>query len=345
MLLPSIIAFPGSSPHTRGAPHRWGLTRGVAGIIPAYAGSTAATGAWRPIRSDHPRIRGEHGLRRHGHRRHRGSSPHTRGAPTSCPSSHSRLPDHPRIRGEHDINLANTRNPLGSSPHTRGAPWLVGSPGWLLGIIPAYAGSTSGARCAARAPSDHPRIRGEHFLMMVYAVLYRGSSPHTRGARMPGDPRRFRFRIIPAYAGSTGEHTKPSHSRRDHPRIRGEHSTYATSIPTRGGSSPHTRGALGLAVKTGDCERIIPAYAGSTCVGPPGVAGPGDHPRIRGEHFAEAHGFGLARGSSPHTRGARDREIGNSQAVGIIPAYAGSTAGRQPTEPATRDHPRIRGEH
>ena len=30
---------------------------------------------------------------------------------------------------------------------------------------------------------------------------------------------------------------------------------------------------------------------------------------------------------------------------GIIPAYAGSTSTAQPTVPASKDHPRIRGEH
>ena len=33
-------------------------------------------------------------------------------------------------------------------------------------------------------------------------------------------------------------------------------------------------------------ERIIPAYAGSTCEGRLGWGVPWDHPRIRGEHHA-----------------------------------------------------------
>ncbi len=52
---------------------------------------------------------------------------------------------------------------------------------------------------------------------------------------------------------------------------------------------------------------------------------PGDHPRIRGEHGRVAEFEARARGSSPHTRGARDAELAQAEPVGIIPAYAGST--------------------
>ena len=175
-------------------------------------------------------------------------------------------------------------------------------------------------------------------------------------------------RIIPAYAGSTtcraanrcrligsSPHTRgalpssriPDGAREDHPRIRGEHLSdlpgehdgpgiipaYAGSTPRPSragapfsGSSPHTRGAPARASSTGHATR--------------------DHPRIRGEH----------------SRAVFD----DRPAVGIIPAYAGSTkyalsrsrpsAGSSPhtrgapptsrrrTRPR-RDHPRIRGEH
>ena len=133
----------------------------------------------------------------------------------------------------------------GSSPHTRGAPALrlnqtacIGDHprirgehvparhplGCLRGIIPAYAGSTQGTS-ARRQP-------------LV------GSSPHTRGA--------------PASTCRT------TTSRRDHPRIRGEHR------PERDGGAGH--------------PGIIPAYAGST--------------------FSVFAIQKSASGSSPHTRGA-----------------------------------------
>ena len=70
-----------------------------------------------------------------------------------------------------------------------------------------------------------------------------------------------------------------------------------------------------------------------------------DHPRIRGEHDKDMGKARELRGSSPHTRGARDGRGLACRSDGIIPAYAGSTrAAPSPAIPPA-DHPRIRGEH
>ena len=50
-------------------------------------------------------------------------------------------------------------------------------------------------------------------------------------------------------------------------------------------------------------------------------------------------------GSSPLTRGAPISASLCSLALGIIPAYAGSTKKQQPKADTIRDHPRLRGEH
>ena len=70
----------GSSPHTRGALATVGLEFEVSRIIPAYAGSTSASGTKTRTRSDHPRIRGEHVVVSGRRNPSTGSSPHTRGA-------------------------------------------------------------------------------------------------------------------------------------------------------------------------------------------------------------------------------------------------------------------------
>ena len=114
-------AVSGSSPHTRGA--RWHASNRpvMAGIIPAYAGSTACTATCARRLADHPRIRGEHADITERFPDHEGSSPHTRGAhghpsrlgrrrriiPAYAGSTATRSTatifssDHPRIRGEH----------------------------------------------------------------------------------------------------------------------------------------------------------------------------------------------------------------------------------------------------
>ncbi len=111
----------GSSPLTRGAPG--GLCGGFGGdgIIPAHAGSTAASAPPRAIEPDHPRSRGEH---RDCFERFRvvgGSSPLTRGAPVLIPPFALVGRDHPRSRGEHTLPLTLPLRVKGSSPLTRGA--------------------------------------------------------------------------------------------------------------------------------------------------------------------------------------------------------------------------------
>ena len=53
----------------------------------------------------------------------------------------------------------------------------------------------------------------------------------------------------------------------------------------------------------------------------------------------------VARGSSPHTRGALSDGRISSKSTRIIPAYAGSTTYPALAAFVTADHPRIRGEH
>ena len=280
---PSRLAE-GSSPHTRGALH--GAVKALIDerIIPAYAGST--------------------GVDRVGHRGLPGSSPHTRGAQTSGASrdgSPGIIPayagstrskscrgaiaeDHPRIRGEHHGHVDDGVRVAGSSPHTRGArdgPERLRNVG---GIIPAYAGSTKQSASKGSSRSDHPRIRGEHTVDGGCAVPGAGSSPHTRGAHTAVSHPAESGRIIPAYAGSTRGAGRRRRRFADHPRIRGEHTTAGGSPRISLGSSPHTRGALGVYDGIVEFTGIIPAYAGSTSPKGEKVGAGRDHPRIRGEH-------------------------------------------------------------
>ena len=152
---------------------------------------------------------------------------------------------------------------------------------------------------------DHPRIRGEHDIPFQIHPNQHGSSPHTRGAPAPGFSIRPGAGIIPAYAGSTLLRLRRRIDGRDHPRIRGEHSSSPSKYLRPGGSSPHTRGAH-------TAYTIIKSMDS-------------DHPRIRGEHVSKC-GFCVLPGW-------------------IIPAYAGSTCATVLLTLASRDHPRIRGEH
>ena len=216
----------------------------------------------------------------------------------------------------------------GSSPHARGAP--------PRGLV------------LHGAVGDHPRMRGEHHGTTLGRHLlnriipacagstsnghvsdegFSGSSPHARGA-------------LALFAG---------HGRllRDHPRMRGEHST-----------------------EDGEAfiwRRIIPACAGSTC--PPSLVCPtlmGSSPHARGARTQKTGNHRPAK-DHPRMRGEHHRRQGRGQQpFGIIPACAGSTlnqavsfgdfVGSSPhargalftplaSRNLFRDHPRMRGEH
>ena len=207
----------GSSPHTRGAPGEVAHRETRRRIIPAYAGSTGLSAGGARVDGDHPRIRGEHVTSRKAIPSGAGSSPHTRGARASVGDTgvemriipayagstlyevycYREIGDHPRIRGEHRRWPARRIR--------------------LLWIIPAYAGSTSlWSAPSSRAP-DHPRIRGEHSRNCDSPRASVGSSPHTRGALEKLPSAMARFRIIPAYAGSTlGNPCNTKDRRRDY---------------------------------------------------------------------------------------------------------------------------------
>ena len=316
------------------------------------------------MRTDHPRIRGEHTHAAVIEASRPGSSPHTRGAPWP-PSGRPhrsriipayagstarrralawRMTDHPRIRGEHLSDVSALRGQWGSSPHTRGAPLGSSTTGVGWRIIPAYAGSTTIGSNMLPSLADHPRIRGEHTGVWDLSDVSAGSSPHTRGARVVPRRQSVAERIIPAYAGSTTASWMGDSSRTDHPRIRGEHPRRRAAPAEGEGSSPHTRGARAMDVNGDWDARIIPAYAGSTFPLTVARGAAQDHPRIRGEHPSKPLPCATLRGSSPHTRGARLLYYDTDSVIRIIPAYAGSTgSGRTSSRGNSGSSPHTRG--
>ena len=111
----------GSSPHTRGALGAARAAAGVAGIIPAYAGSTDWISPGRRRCRDHPRIRGEHDHHAAVFKRGERIIPAYAGSTVTVRPGWTPKGDHPRIRGEHTTSKSPRRTGFGSSPHTRGA--------------------------------------------------------------------------------------------------------------------------------------------------------------------------------------------------------------------------------
>ena len=221
------------------------------------------TPVWKRATGSSPHARGARGLRAHGHRLG-GIIPACAGSTQSWPPSPRKRWDHPRMRGEHGGDGFSFRSIKGSSPHARGALARPDGDFRLAGIIPACAGSTSSRPGPTGRARDHPRMRGEHVVPVVAGYNLMGSSPHARGARHSGIHFDTKQGIIPACAGSTSCPTSAWTSSRDHPRMRGEHSSWESTVNLASGSSPHARGAPDLVDEPGVELGIIPACAGST---------------------------------------------------------------------------------
>ena len=254
------------------------------GIIPAYAGNTAATSTTAEACRDHPRVCGEH------------------------------MMSHGIIGGMG-----------GSSPRMRGTPILGGEPYSKWRIIPAYAGNTSTAglcRCSAR---DHPRVCGEHPTRTEPTSTSWGSSPRMRGTHRWRMLSRSHCGIIPAYAGNTSANSSSASTKRDHPRVCGEHPSTVFVSAAGMGSSPRMRGTPGDGFAGFFRHGIIPAYAGNTCRASNTKCIFWDHPRVCGEHHGKEERIDFNRGSSPRMRGTQNYKQIAKEAGGIIPAYAGNT--------------------
>ena len=172
----------GSSPLTRGK-HDSGRTRrpGLR-LIPAHAGKTGATRTGPNPRGAHPRSRGENWLLVAVSVGVEGSSPLTRGKPSTSrgyapprrliPAHAGKTPvrtgrrrrggAHPRSRGENSMLKDRLRYEDGSSPLTRGKQGDAGRVGAHRRLIPAHAGKTLAQSVGRDGGGAHPRSRGEN---------------------------------------------------------------------------------------------------------------------------------------------------------------------------------------
>ena len=117
------------------------------------------------------------------------------------PSHRSR--DHPRVCGEHFFWTKKRSQRPGSPPRMRGARRHGEQQERMVGITPAYAGSTANRFSMPHTWRDHPRVCGEHVkgLRNMYRDL--GSPPRMRGAHDVRSLTSPSPGITPAYAGST----------------------------------------------------------------------------------------------------------------------------------------------
>ena len=110
------------------------------------------------------------------------------------------------------------------------------------------------------------------------------------------------------------------------------------------GSPPLARGTDGISILSPCRGRITPAYAGNS-YSHQGQRGKNqDHPRLRGEQFADCITVIFVPGSPPLARGTVVANIKRASLFRITPACAGNRPHKQNTWVYAWDHPRLRGE-
>ena len=94
-----------------------------------------------------------------------------------------------------------------------------------------------------------------------------GSSPLSRGIPIGRWEGSVMSGIIPALAGNTATGASTPHRGADHPRSRGEYTSWRGRMRPRPGSSPLSRGILRCSFDRPLQSGIIPALAGNTLAG------------------------------------------------------------------------------
>ena len=355
----------GSSPLTRGKPHRNQGRQKRARLIPAHAGKTCEkirVHDWCPA---HPRSRGENQTAFPWIWKPSGSSPLTRGKldvgrqsvivsgliPAHAGKTPARRASmgrgeaHPRSRGENfHMGIPRSAN-WGSSPLTRGKRVVIAGDGEKLGLIPAHAGKTTARKPAARKAPAHPRSRGENYASQGSERTEYGSSPLTRGKPTWTRSWGRTSRLIPAHAGKTCRQRPSFGVGRAHPRSRGENCPHVAARVPQGGSSPLTRGKQSRPPGKHYPGRLIPAHAGKTVSRMPLQSSGPAHPRSRGENAKSAPRRPKEAGSSPLTRGKPSDDSYATFGSRLIPAHAGKTRPRYRGRGRCPAHPRSRGEN
>ena len=131
-------------------------------------------------------------------------------------------------------------------------------------ITPAYAGTTDTEACHLWLHRDHPRLRGNNFLIHKSICLCTGSPPLTREQLDVHGERQRNLGITPAYAGTTSRISTATILHRDHPRLRGNNQFAFFFTIRKPGSPPLTREQRQKKTGQSHGTGITPAYAGTT---------------------------------------------------------------------------------
>ncbi len=146
------------------------------------------------------------------------------------------------MRGEKLFHSQSCVWMVGSPPHARGKAVTTSSAVFLLRITPACAGKSFHQLNFRLIRQDHPRMRGEKLIAVVFVGVCLGSPPHARGKDTSYHYGRSCAGITPACAGKRNPVQQFAFFRTDHPRMRGEKAVIGVIGGFIVGSPPHARG-------------------------------------------------------------------------------------------------------
>ncbi len=171
-------------------------------------------------------------------------------------------PDHPRVCGEKQSSNPDMYPAHGSPPRVRGEAVYPRSCSRTGRITPACAGRSRKRAARGLAGPDHPRVRGEKFMVAKKRDFVNGSPPRARGEVAQSQREEKIKRITPVCAGRSFTLLWVRKQSTDHPRVRGEKAGCSIDVYRHEGSPPRARGEV-IRPFSGRCRpRITPACAG-----------------------------------------------------------------------------------
>ena len=331
-----LILPVGTPPRARGSPRRPAEARDHSTI--AVPSSPAA--------GTPPRARGSRLVPVHTDRAP-GNTPACAGITAAPSRGCSPSPEHPRVRGDHHFG-ALTRTAIdGTPPRARGSPRTRFGSSRRTRNTPACAGITHGPAPGGRTRGEHPRVRGDHFRGAECQLDLAGTPPRARGSRSSNTRWPTRPWNTPACAGITPPVALHGGTAREHPRVRGDHTSTTRRTGSPRGTPPRARDHYFSLFTNGEGQGTpprargspenlpthlyptgnTPACAGITCREAPRRSPHPEHPRVRGDHVDAVFRSVPGDGTPPRARGSHRAGRAAGAARGNTPACAGITMG------------------